>query len=151
MLGGFSLRRDSGLQKGTSWVRAIAQVRRAGGQQPSKHCCAALLCKGRCKGECQKRRTQAKKFFANRFASWPLCQPTCAAHVLKNVAALFMLFQKTQEKSQLNKLFISNDSFVAISFSAVQHIIGTYFHRQKGKNKTVNYSSQRGDLVFPML
>lgn len=37
---------------------------------------------------------------------------------------------KNPKKSQLNKLFITNESFVAFLFSAVQHIIGMYFRRQ---------------------
>lgn len=115
----------------------------------------ALLCKGRCKGNVQE-----------CIRSWGpnqkkvLCQLVCILAALparlrcpcaqKCCSFIHTSAKKTPRKPQLNKLFITNDSFVAISFSAVQHIIGMYFCRQKGKNKNVNYSSHSAwGLCFP--
>ena len=111
-------------------VRAIVQVRKAGGQKPFKHYKGWHKGKGRRASEAE---DPTKKFICQLVCvlatlSVRLCCP-CA----QKCGSFIHTSAKSPRKSRIKELFITNDSFVAISFSAVQHIIGTYFRMQKGK------------------
>lgn len=129
------------------------QVRRAGGQKLSKHCKGWHKEKGRRASGKGRRASEAEDPTKK-----VLCQLVCVLAALpvrlccpcaQKCCSFIHTSAKSPRKSQLKELFITNDSFVAISFSAVQHIIDTYFRMQKGKKHEWKSQLSAWGLCFP--